>query len=416
MKCLQCHSDVEQLDNAHLSECCGLTLQEYALRHHISLDLLVNESLVNQPDDSSCYALASATPSRRANSIMRALQCVDALQKTGGFVFLASDIRRLDELLWYLRDLQVFGFQFRQEYSYTPTSHRVVARNAIKTPAKFAGKFPRQNDSDQPGQNNSKLDFELFLAVIVAQAGELFSGYLFLTLPQTPPVAALLSRLASRHQIRFKNLGEGDRHKTSLYRSESLQDTQRLLTLVESNLKEIPCVSQRYFAELEQAIVTKALVFDAAHFITDHPGKCENLHGGRYTLNVKIKGNIDPLSGFVIDYGYLKSVVKRRVIERLDHQNLNFVCADLGWRSSTELLNIFIWEQLIDYLPGLIELQTYETTQSYCTYRGPSLEVFQNNKNCAPLKHFSQPELGRSLLRKLLKANDIRKTLKVIGS
>lgn len=408
MKCLQCQSDVEQIDNTHLSECCGLTLQEYALRHHISLDLLVNQALVNQADDSSCYALSAAMPSRRAHSIMRALQCVGALQNTGGFIVLAGDIRRLDELLWYLRDLQVFGFQFRQEYSYTPTSHRVVARNTIKTPAEFAGKFPQQD--------GSRLDVELFLAVIIAQAGEFFSGYLFLTLPQTQPVAGLLNRLASRHQIRFKNLGAGDKHNTNVYRSESLQDARRLLALVESHLKVMPCVSQRYFADLEQAVVSKALVFDSAHFITDHPGKCQNLHGGRYTLNVKIRGNIDPLTGFVIDYGYLKRVVKHRVIERLDHQNLNFVCADLGWRSSTELLNIFIWEQLIDYLPGLVELQTYETTQSYCTYRGPSLEVFQNNKGCLPLRHFSQPELGRSVLRKLLKAGGIKKTLKVIGS
>jgi len=108
------------------------------------------------------------------------------------------------------------------------------------------------------------------------------------------------------------------------------------------------------------------------------------------------------LTGFVIDYGYLKSVVKHRVIKYLDHQNLNYVHADLGWRSSTELINIFIWEQLIDYLPGLEELQTYETTQSYCVYRGPSLEEFQNRTGDSLLKHFSNQKLGQSMLRNFL--------------
>ena len=119
------------------------------------------------------------------------------------------------------------------------------------------------------------------------------------------------------------------------------------------------------------------------------------------------------MTGFVIDYGYLKKVVKQRVINKLDHQALNFVDTDIAWRSSTELLNIYIWEQLIDYLPGLQELQTYETTQSYCTYRGPGLEDIQKGGNQVSLKHFSQPELGKSVLRKQLLQK--QKNLKVIN-
>ena len=115
-----------------------------------------------------------------------------------------------------------------------------------------------------------------------------------------------------------------------------------------------------------------------------------------------------------MDYGYLKSVVKKHVIEKLDHQNLNFVCADLGWRSSTELLNIFIWEQLIEFLPGLVELQTYETTQSFCQYQGPSLDEMKKNHGMTPLKHFSQPDLGRSVLRQLLKNDNNAKGLKAV--
>jgi 6-pyruvoyl-tetrahydropterin synthase len=118
-------------------------------------------------------------------------------------------------------------------------------------------------------------------------------------------------------------------------------------------------------------------------------------------MNVKVRGRIDPLSGFVIDYGFLKQVVKQLVIERLDHHNLNYAASDLAWRSSTELLSIYIWERLIHYLPDLYELQIYETSQSYCVYRGPTLDELQNHAVKPALKHFSKPELGKSALRSL---------------
>lgn len=407
MKCKECKSDVNQLDNQHLSDCCGLTLQEYAIRHHVPLDLLVHESMVNIVDSVDEYTLPADQVTIRAVSILKALLLSESFNQDESFISLSSDIRRLDELLWYLRELQVYGFQYRQEYSYTSTSHRVVPNNLIKMPLAFKSKF---------ATSNKELDFALFLAVLIAQAGEFHNGYIFLSLPNNNEVQSLLNQLTVEHQIRWKVLGEAADNQNALCRTESLEDAQRLLALVSSHLKEVPCVSDRFFAEVEQAIVSKELVFDSAHFITDHPGKCENLHGGRYALHVKICGRIDPLTGFVVDYGYLKSIVKKHVIEKLDHQNLNFVCADLGWRSSTELLNIFIWEQLIEFLPGLVELQTYETTQSFCQYRGPSLEEMQKNNGKTPLKHFSQPELGQSVLRQLLRNDQTLKNFKVVAN
>ncbi len=406
MKCQECHLEVTQLDNHHLIDCCGLTLQEYAIRHHLSLDLLVHESMVNIIDDVASYSLPADRASAHSSSIIKALMMADALQEDETFVSLSSDIRRLDELLWYLRDLQVYGFQYRQEYHYNSTSHRVLPENLIKMPASYKHKFV---------EFDGELDFELFLAVLIAQTGEFHHGYVFLSLPNSDEISALLNQLTSEYQIRWTMLKEHVSNQRTLYRTESLQDAQRLLALISVYLKDIPCVSERYFADVQYATVSKELVFDSAHFITDHPGKCENLHGGRYALHVKIEGRIDPLTGFVVDYGYLKAVVKKQVIEKLDHQNLNYVCADLGWRSSTELLNIFIWEQLIDYLPGLVELQTYETTQSFCQYRGPSLEEMQKNAGKTPLKHFSRPELGRSVLRQLISSGSSAKGLKIIN-
>ena len=48
MQCLECGNEVANLDNRHLLRCCSLTLQEYAIRHHLPLDLLIDRALINQ--------------------------------------------------------------------------------------------------------------------------------------------------------------------------------------------------------------------------------------------------------------------------------------------------------------------------------------------------------------------------------
>ena len=124
---------------------------------------------------------------------------------------------------------------------------------------------------------------------------------------------------------------------------------------------EIPVAGQRFYEPQPQASVAREQGFDCAHFITDHPGQCVNLHGGHYRMIVKIEDRIDPYTGFVLDYGYLSQAIKKLVVNRLDHQCLNQVSAKLAWRSSTELINEFAWHQLLDYLPNMREIQTYET-------------------------------------------------------
>ncbi len=186
MKCLECQSDVSQLDNRHLNECCGLTLQEYAIRHHVSLDLLVHESMVNIEDDVAAYSLPSDNVSVRASSVIQALSYVDALKKDEQFISLQSDIRRLDELLWYLRELNAFGFQFRQEYQYRQSSHRVVPLNAIKTLSAYEHKFL--------SLNKAEIDFNLYLSIVIAQTGGLHAGYLYLSLPENNETQQLLQK------------------------------------------------------------------------------------------------------------------------------------------------------------------------------------------------------------------------------
>lgn len=87
--------------------------------------------------------------------------------------------------------------------------------------------------------------------------------------------------------------------------------------------------------------ITKCFTFDAAHALTRYYGKCENLHGHTYRLEVTVEGPVRD-NGMVVDFLLLKRVVKRQVLDQLDHQNLN----DHFDNPSAENIAVWIWERL----------------------------------------------------------------------
>ncbi|MGA7980361.1 MAG: 6-carboxytetrahydropterin synthase [Chromatiaceae bacterium] len=396
MQCLECSAELSRIDNRHLLSCSGLTVQEYAIRHHLPLDLLVDRAELNREDSLADYPPPGRHPSERTRALLRALTWGGLVREEGAFAVVPGEVRRLDLLLWDLDSLQELGFRFRQEYSYSDASHRVVARNLLKVPRDHLRQSREMRLCAVPPP-----DFLLSLAVLVAHVGELQAGYLFLQFPQAPYGRAVAAELWP-HGVLLKELDAADHQEGVLLRTLTLKDTDRLLDLLADRLAEIPGALERFRQVTPKVTVSKELVFDSAHFITDHPAKCSNLHGGRYALHVKVKGRVDPVTACVVDYGYLKRVVNRRVIERFDHHHLNYAASELAWRSSTEMLCVYIWEQLIDYLPGLSELQLYETTQSWCSYCGPTLEVFQREGSDHLMTHFRN-DLGQSPWRDLIR-------------
>jgi 6-pyruvoyltetrahydropterin/6-carboxytetrahydropterin synthase len=78
-------------------------------------------------------------------------------------------------------------------------------------------------------------------------------------------------------------------------------------------------------------------------------GKCSNpnWHGHNYVLFVTVKGEPDPGNGFVINMNILKQIIKERVIEKVDHKNLNLEVDFMkGTVATTENLAIAIWNEL----------------------------------------------------------------------
>ncbi len=394
MQCLECGTERQRMDNEHLLSCCGLTLHEYALRHHMPLDLLLSPDQVNVCDRVEDYLSTTVYPGETARCLLQGLRIAGLLKTEDEFFVVPGDIRRLDLLLWNLQYLKDFGFRFRQEYRFDDSTNRVVADNRLKA--------PRRNFSERQSLALSLAPPPDFLAVIascIAQVGELHAGYLFIPVPERNDAREILSCLKRQWNINMVLLETAEPGGGVMLRSHRRTDSDNLFEILREILQAMPGAWSRFHDTTPEVTVVKELVFDSAHFITDHPAKCSNLHGGRYTLQVKVAGRIDPVTGCVIDYGYLKRVVNRRVVDRFDHHNLNFVASELAWRSSTEMLSVYIWEQLIDYLPGLVELQLYETEQSWCHYSGPSLENFQGSGSSFLLHHFNELDVSDSPLR-----------------
>lgn len=106
-------------------------------------------------------------------------------------------------------------------------------------------------------------------------------------------------------------------------------------------------------------------------------GPCANpnWHGHNYDLLVTVKGTPDPETGFVVDLKKLSTLIREKVISKLDHKNLNMDVEFMrGKMASTEILAMEIWKQLqpeISKLGCTLHcIRLFETERNYAEYFG----------------------------------------------
>jgi len=99
-----------------------------------------------------------------------------------------------------------------------------------------------------------------------------------------------------------------------------------------------------------------------------------NWHGHNYEMDVTVEGEVDPDTGYVLDLKKLRELVEARVVDELDHGNLNL---DVPWlqgvNPTTENLVVAIWGRLADALPSgarLVRIILWETPRNYVEYSG----------------------------------------------
>jgi 6-pyruvoyltetrahydropterin/6-carboxytetrahydropterin synthase len=125
-------------------------------------------------------------------------------------------------------------------------------------------------------------------------------------------------------------------------------------------------------------LVSRRETFNAAHQLRDPGlseaenrrlyGKCANLHGHNYVLEVVVAGEIDPATGYVLDLKQLSDVISSRIIEDVDHRNLN---TDVPWLEglipTAENLAAAFWGRMRSELPAgsLRSVRLWETDKNW---------------------------------------------------
>ena len=156
--------------------------------------------------------------------------------------------------------------------------------------------------------------------------------------------------------------------------------------------------------------LTRRATFSASHYYWNPAwtaeknvqvfGRCANRHGHghNYTLEVTVAGEVDPVTGYVVDLKWLKGVIEREVLEAWDHRHLNLdvpefaapepVASELASSVSavliptTENLVIAAWRRLESAISAgvaasgayggvrLSRVRVYETPEIFAEYRG----------------------------------------------
>ena len=125
-------------------------------------------------------------------------------------------------------------------------------------------------------------------------------------------------------------------------------------------------------------LVSRRESFNAAHQLRDPAlsdeenqrlfGQCANLHGHNYVLEVVVAGQIDQATGYVLDLKQLSDVISWRVIQDVDHRNLN---TDVPWLEgripTAENLALVFWLRIGSELPeGLLRsVRLWETDKNW---------------------------------------------------
>jgi 6-pyruvoyltetrahydropterin/6-carboxytetrahydropterin synthase len=132
-------------------------------------------------------------------------------------------------------------------------------------------------------------------------------------------------------------------------------------------------------------LLTRKADFSAAHFYWNDAwseaenvrvfGKCANRqgHGHNYTLEVTVEGEVDPMTGFVVDLKQLKDIMEHEVVAVYDHRHFNHEVSEFKTTvPTTENIAIAVWRRLDGKIPGakLHRVRVYEMDDLFADFYG----------------------------------------------
>jgi 6-pyruvoyltetrahydropterin/6-carboxytetrahydropterin synthase len=118
--------------------------------------------------------------------------------------------------------------------------------------------------------------------------------------------------------------------------------------------------------------------FAAAHALRNYHGKCENVHGHNYKIQVRVVGPKLDETGMLLDFIELKRLL-RGATERLDHQFLNEIAPFDTVNPSAENIAKYLYDEISGNLQSanaaaLHEVKVWETDIQFACYRPPTQE------------------------------------------
>ena len=115
--------------------------------------------------------------------------------------------------------------------------------------------------------------------------------------------------------------------------------------------------------------ITQAFTFEAAHRLprVAPTHRCFNMHGHSYRVELELAGEVDPETGFVVDFFDIESAFAP-LLKQLDHHCLNDI---EGLENPTaENIALWIWTRVSRDLPQLYGVRVFETPQCWAEYNG----------------------------------------------
>ena len=113
--------------------------------------------------------------------------------------------------------------------------------------------------------------------------------------------------------------------------------------------------------------IKKQMYYSAAHHLLNYDGECENQHGHNWLVEVYVKGTELDKSNILVDYKILKKEMKK-VLDLLDHKDINELEYFKGISPSSEMLAKFIYERMKETFPNISKVSVWETSTSCATY------------------------------------------------
>lgn len=103
-------------------------------------------------------------------------------------------------------------------------------------------------------------------------------------------------------------------------------------------------------------------------------GKCNNLHGHNYYIEVTLAGTVEKESNYVMDLKILKLIIHEEILNKVDHRFLNDLEMFKDIIPTTENMAVKFWEVLEPKVKrdnvNLYSIRLYETEKNYVEYKG----------------------------------------------